>query len=158
MNDEANTAQETKQWYDEYYKKKGMDRNSLLLNPEVLFQTLAFESSVIQALRSTKIDPSEAQVLDVGCGTGGSFFNLFRLGFDPSRMFGIDIIEDRILEGRKKCPHVNLSCADASNMEFSDNYFDIVTESTMFVQLTDNSLSECIAMEMLRVVKHGGFP
>lgn len=44
--------EKTRDWYKKYYQKKGLDRNDLLTNPEVLFQHLAFEKSVITALRT----------------------------------------------------------------------------------------------------------
>lgn len=62
----------TREWYREYYEKKGARRNDLLRNPEVLFQTLAYDRSVITAFRSTNVDPGAAQILDVGCGGGGA--------------------------------------------------------------------------------------
>ena len=65
---------ETQNWYREYYLKKGKDRNDLLTNPEVLFQHLAFEDSVISALRrATNLsrETSNSKILDVGCGGGG---------------------------------------------------------------------------------------
>ena len=40
---------------------------------------------------------------------------------------------------------------------FEDNRFDLVLESTMFVQITDDDLAQRIAEEMLRVTKSGGF-
>ena len=40
----------TEQWYKEYYQKKGKFRNSLLYNPEVVFQTLAHDLCIIKAM------------------------------------------------------------------------------------------------------------
>jgi ubiquinone/menaquinone biosynthesis C-methylase UbiE len=42
-------------------------------------------------------------------------------------------------------------------MEFLDNTFDLVFSSTMFVQITDDILSEKISTEMLRVAKPHGY-
>ena len=42
--------QKTDKIYKEYYNKKGKDRNDLLRNPEVLFQTLAFDRSIVSAV------------------------------------------------------------------------------------------------------------
>jgi SAM-dependent methyltransferase len=66
------TEKETIEWYKRYYAKKGKDRNDLLRNPEVLFQRLAFDRSIIKALSSISIDPNTCKVLDVGCGGGGA--------------------------------------------------------------------------------------
>jgi ubiquinone/menaquinone biosynthesis C-methylase UbiE len=148
----------TREWYEKYYQKQGSYRNDLLRNPEVLFQTLASDASVIAALRSTLLDPAAAQILDVGCGGGGSIINFLRLGFDPSKIWGIDILPERIRIARSRFPNVNFICGDASSMkELEDNRFDLVFEATMFVQITDDNLSQRIADEMLRVAKTNGF-
>lgn len=153
----AINAKTTEEWYKDYYEKKGSDRNDLFRNKEVLFQTLAFDVSVIEALRSTKVNPYLAKVLDVGCGAGGSIINFLKLGFNPSKIYGIDILENRISSAQKQFQNINWICADASNMNFSDNEFDIVFESTMFVSLVDENLSKKIANEMIRVIKPGGY-
>jgi ubiquinone/menaquinone biosynthesis C-methylase UbiE len=70
---------------------------------------------------------------------------------------GIDILKERINEANKKYPNLHFKCGDAASMPFETNMFDLVMESTMFVQLTDQELSQKIASEMLRVTKHGGY-
>lgn len=47
--------------------------------------------------------------------------------------------------------------ADASCLNFVDNTFDVVSESTMFVQVTDDYLASSIAGEMIRVTKTCGY-
>ena len=54
----------TENWYRDYYNKKGVYRNSLFHNPEVLFQTLAHDASFIRAIGCTDIDSPNAKVLD----------------------------------------------------------------------------------------------
>ena len=116
----------------------------------MLFQTLASDASVIAALRSTPLDPATAQILDVGCGGGGSLITFLRLGFDPCNIWGIDILPERIQIARRRFPNVNFICGDASSMkEFEDNRFDLVFEATMFVQITDDNLSQRIADETI---------
>ena len=64
----------TEQWYKEYYQKKGKFRNSLLYNPEVVFQTLAHDLCIIKAMnyltKISKVDLASWKILDVGCGGG----------------------------------------------------------------------------------------
>ena len=57
-------------WYKKYYATKGAERNSLLHNPEVLFQSLAQEAAIVRAVQSIGPNPEAARVLDVGCGEG----------------------------------------------------------------------------------------
>ena len=63
--------QQTEEWYRTYYKTKGEDRNNILTNAGVLFQSLAVQKSIIEALRRIPVDANAWNVLDVGCGAGG---------------------------------------------------------------------------------------
>lgn len=152
-----NVEQKTDEIYKKYYNKKGKDRNDLLKNPEVLFQSLAFDRSIISSFRDINLDPKAAKILDVGCGSGGSMLNLLKLGFSPSNLYGIDILEDSIAQAKIKFPNINWTHSDASQMRFEDNFFDCVMESTIFLQMTDDELSDKIAKEMIRVTKRGGY-
>lgn len=152
----SDVSQETSRWYDRYYAKKGALRNSLLRNPEVMFQSLAAEMSITQALASIDVDAGTAQVLDVGCGDGSSLIHFLKLGFVPTQLSGIDILKTRVEEARLKLPGSQLTVGDAANVPYPDETFDVVFESTMFVQLTDETLARRIAAEMLRVTKVGG--
>jgi ubiquinone/menaquinone biosynthesis C-methylase UbiE len=149
---------ETQDWYKNYYMKKGKDRNDLLTNVEVLFQHLAFEESIISALRrATNLNRETSRILDVGCGGAGSLTRFLQLGFSPGNLYGIDLLKDRIDEGRKRYPNLNFICDDATSMPFESDMFDLVLESTMFVQITDEGLSQRISEEMLRVTKRNGY-
>jgi SAM-dependent methyltransferase len=143
--------------YESYYLKRGEDRNSLLNNPGVLFQAVASEISLITACRKVSVNPPTGKVLDVGCGNGGSILPFLKLGFIPSNLTGIDVIRERIWEASKRLPKVNFIQINASKMPFRKELFDIVTESTIFTQMTDDVLARQIADEMLRVVKKRGY-
>jgi len=150
----------TNEWYANYYLSQGLDRNDLLSNPEVLFQYLAFEDSVINALRKAKhliSNRSTSKILDVGCGFGGSLARFLLLSFSPENLYGIDILEDRIISGQVKYPSLSLMTGDATKIPFDSEIFDLTLESTMFVQITDEKLSQSISKEMLRVTKPGGY-
>lgn len=143
--------------YREYYEQHGADRNDLLRNPEVLFQTLAIDRANIAALRVAGIDRQSARVLDVGCGSGASLLQFIRLGFEPANMFGIDMSEERIAEARARLAGVNFKVADARFIPQSDASIDLVFESTMLGTLDDAGLLQAIANDMLRVTRPGGF-
>jgi ubiquinone/menaquinone biosynthesis C-methylase UbiE len=148
---------ETSEWYRKYYAERGENRNDLLSNPSVLFQDLAQRKALAKSLMKMNLERKLCTVLDVGCGGGGSLVPLLQWGFDGSRMYGIDIVEERILEGKRKFPNLNLANGDASKMVYEDEFFDLVMESTMFIQLTDSVISEKISSEMIRVTKSNGF-
>ncbi len=148
--------QETSEWYQRYYESKGDDRSDPLRNPGVLFQNLAFQKSVVEALRGVPV-AKDWQILDVGCGAGFSLLQLATFGLEPAQFHGIDLLADRIELGRRRFPGLDLAVGDAQSMEFADGAFDLVTESTMFIQLTDEALASRIAAEMVRVTRPGGF-
>jgi len=146
----------TEDYYKAYNARRSVDRDSLLHNPEVLFQSLARDAAMVRALRSIDPDPRSARVLDVGCGAGDSLWICLRLGFEPANLFGVDIQDDRICKAKATNPLVTFECADATSLRFRDGTFDIAMESMMFLQLTDDDIARRIASEMIRVTKPGG--
>ena len=150
------SAPSSKELYKEYYAERGEDRNDLLRNPEVLFQSFAIERANIAALRSLSLDKSSARILDVGCGSGAGLLQFIRLGFNPSNLTGIDSDSGRIEEGKLFLPGADLRVADATAMPFEDGSFDLVFESTMLGTLESQSLLASIASEMIRVTRSGG--
>ena len=143
-------------WYRAYYEAKGAERNSLLRNPEVLFQSLAQEAALVRALRSIRADHETASVLDVGCGAGETLLTFLRLGFAAGNLHGIDFQEERVAAAKEKCPSIHFAHGDATRLEFSNESFDVVHEATMFIHSVDEELSQKIACEMVRVTKPGG--
>jgi ubiquinone/menaquinone biosynthesis C-methylase UbiE len=151
-------CQGNENWYQKYYSVKGENRNDIIGNSGVFFQTIASQKSIVESFREIPFfEKNKWRVLDVGCGSGVSLLQLLGLGFEPSFLYGIDILPERILEAENKLSNINFSVGDAAMMEYASNYFDLVMESTMFIQLTDESLSGQIADEMLRVVKPEGY-
>ena len=143
--------------YENYYARHGADRNDLLANPEVLFQTLAIDRANISALSSIDLDRSAARVLDVGCGTGASLLQFIRLGFLPANLTGIDTSQDRIQIAQATLPGVSFRVDDASHLSFASDNFDLVFESTMLGTLESAGLIGSIAREMMRVTRPGGY-
>ena len=144
-------------WYRAYYATKGAERNSLLHNPEVLYQSLAQEASLVRALQSIRPKHEAARVLDVGCGDGTTLLVLLRLGFVPGNLHGIDFQEERIAKAREKCPSIHFARGDATKLEYASESFDVVHEATMFIHSVEEELSQKIAMEMMRVTTPGGY-
>lgn len=149
-------AQQNSQMYMEYNAQKGDNRNSLLYNKQTTFQYLAQWQSKINALQWIAPDAGMAKVLDVGCGDGESLLLYLQMGFQVENLHGIDIWDELIASAKKRLASIDFICGDARNTEFENGFFDLVTESTMFLQITDNVLAKEIAQEMIRVLKPGG--
>jgi len=143
-------------WYRAYYAAKGAERNSLLHNPEVLFQNLAQEAALVRALQSVRPNPEAARVLDVGCGDGTRLLGFLGLGFAPDNLYGIDFQEERIARAKEKCASIHFAHGDATKLEYASETFELVHEATMFIHSVDDELSKQIAGEMVRVTKRGG--
>ena len=131
--------------YDKYYEKYGAGRNDLLANPEVTFQSFAFDRANIRALRRLELDRETAKILDVGCGSGSSLLQFLRLGFPAANLTGVDSDQTRIDEAREKFPNVHFQCESAESLSFPDSAFDLVFESTLFMMLTSESVARAVA-------------
>jgi len=143
--------------YRRYYERVGNDRNDLRTNRGVLFQTLGFEASFINACYKIDHDPGTARVLDVGCGSAGTWYQLLRLGYRAANIVGIDLQMERISAATTLHPAAAVVCGDATSLGFRDATFDLVYESTLFVTIADNRVRAEVAAEMVRVCRPGGY-
>jgi ubiquinone/menaquinone biosynthesis C-methylase UbiE len=98
------------------------------------------------------------RILDIGCGSGYWLRRFAEWGANPRDLHGIDILQSRIEEGRRRClPDLDLRCGNATGLNFEDATFDIVSMSLMMSLLPDESMRHRAAAEAARVLKPGGF-
>ncbi len=90
------------------------------------------------------------QILDVAAGPGSSSEPLHKAG---ATVFATDFSEGMLAVGRKSRPYLNFSKADALNLPFEANRFDVVTISYGLRNTSD--YPKALA-EALRVTKPGG--
>jgi len=96
-------------------------------------------------------------ILEIGCGSGYWLRQFIQWGARPENLFGVDLLEERIRTGRELCPSgVQLELADASNLDFRDNSFDLILQLTVFTSIVNHRMKEKVASEMNRVLKPGG--
>ncbi len=93
---------------------------------------------------------SGMRILDLAAGTGSSSEPLAAAG---AEVISADFSEGMLNAGRKRYPKLNFVKADALNLQFKDNDFDLVTISFGLRNTADfdKALREC-----LRVTKSGG--
>jgi len=93
---------------------------------------------------------SGMRILDLAAGTGSSSEPLAAAG---AEVISADFSEGMLNAGRKRYPKLNFVKADALNLQFKDNEFDLVTISFGLRNTADfdKALREC-----LRVTKSGG--
>ncbi|MEY4087393.1 MAG: hypothetical protein RIU70_503 [Actinomycetota bacterium] len=91
------------------------------------------------------------KILDLAAGTGSSSEPLAAAGAD---VIPADFSEGMLAAGRKARPHLAFTKADALNLPFAADEFDLATIS---FGLRNTQNTEKALAEMLRVVKPGGY-
>ncbi len=103
-----------------------------------------------------KYKVEEKKILDYGCGNGDHSIWLAEYG---GNVIGIDLSEKSLKLAKKEAEKERVSdkveflIMDAENLEFPDNYFDIVFDGGAFSSLN----IEKVFPEISRVLKPGGF-
>lgn len=92
--------------------------------------------------------------LDVGCGGGALSDDILRTGA-PKSLIGIEPIEDVIRDTRAAHddPRAEFRCANAQDMAFTDDSFDIAVSGLVINFIEDQARA---LAEMTRVVRPGG--
>lgn len=142
------------------YARRGTptDARYSLLEPSVWQTVHERQRATLKLLRERgRTDLSALQVLEVGCGTGGNLQELLRFGFEPSRLRGVELLEDRYLAARHALPvATRLDLGDACALDVVPASQDIVLQSTVFTSLLDMKFQQCLADAMWRWVRPGG--
>jgi SAM-dependent methyltransferase len=134
----------------------GSDRYSLY-SPGDLFIWQGRQRALLALLRRWGYEPlSRYQILEVGCGQGGVLHELLSYGASPARLFGCDLLLERLLGAHQTLPHLPLTCADGQFLPYPDAAFDLVLQFTVFSSILDDEIKRCLAQEMLRVLSPGG--
>jgi ubiquinone/menaquinone biosynthesis C-methylase UbiE len=133
------------------------DRYSLF-KEENLLTHLDVQRGILRLFRQFHLtNLQENKVLDVGCGRGYWLRQLMQWGARPENLFGIDLMQDRVADGKKLCPDsVKLQCGDASHLLFEDGTFDLVLQFTVFTSILDTAMKKRVAAEIGRVLKPSG--
>jgi radical SAM superfamily enzyme YgiQ (UPF0313 family) len=115
------------------------------------------EKEIKDALsRSKSTSLNDKKILDVGCGSGAILGCFLRDGVPLGNLYGIDLLPDRINEAERVYPGLRLTCGNAVTLPYPDEFFDVVTQSTVFTSILDPRMKKSIASEMVRVLKQSG--
>jgi SAM-dependent methyltransferase len=133
------------------------DRYSLF-KEENLLTHLDLQGEILRMFgRFKRTSLGTEKILDVGCGRAYWIRQMIQWGAQPENLFGIDLMPERLQDGRKLCPQeVSLECGDASHLNFPDAYFTMVLQFTVFTSILDDVMKKYIAAEIGRVLKPGG--
>lgn len=112
------------------------------------------EARLLQMLRDSVRDGR--RVIDVGCGEG-ELEELAKSHGILGHWTGIDLLEDSVEKARTTVPEVAWVVADAADMPFAADTFDVAVAVTIFSSLPSRDLEQAVASEIARVLRPGGW-
>jgi SAM-dependent methyltransferase len=118
-------------------------------NPGYVAYMQIVERSLLRAFRDAGVRLEGARVLDVGAGSGYFLHRLTEYGAGEAH--GIDLMEERIAQGRKRYPTLELRVGSATELPYDDGEFDLVTQFTCLSSILDDDVRLAVAQEMSRV-------
>lgn len=121
-------------------------------NPGYVAYMQIVERALLKAFRDAGIMLEGARVLDVGVGSGYFLHRLQEYGAREAH--GIDLMEKRVAEGRRRYPTLHLQTGSATELPYKDKEFDLVTQFTCLSSILDDNTRLTVAREMRRVA-HG---
>jgi SAM-dependent methyltransferase len=142
---------------ERYARRQVGDRYNPL-RPEVLHARQERERALADLLsRHVQRPLNELDVLEVGCGGGDNLLELIRLGCDPARLFGNELLPERAAAARLRLPaSVAVHEGDALQMPLPDASFDIVLQYTVFSSILDDAFQAQLAARMWQWLRPGG--
>ena len=128
------------------------------LRPEVLHARQERERALAALLaRHLQRPLAELDVLEVGCGGGDNLLELIRLGCDPARLFGNELLPERAAAARLRLPaSVAVHEGDALQMPLPDASFDLVLQYTVFSSILDDAFQARLADRLWQWLRPGG--
>lgn len=158
MNHERDRNHETRirAVYGHYDATPAERRKRELSNPGNAAITRDRDQRIERTLAGLFGDLGAVRVLDVGCGRGALLGWLAARGAAAENLHGIDLLEDRIADGRRLNPGLDLRCGDARHLPFADKSMDLIVCSTIFSSIVEPEVAEQAAGEIRRVLAPGG--
>jgi SAM-dependent methyltransferase len=118
-------------------------------NPGYVAYMQLVERALLRAFRDAGVRLEGARVLDVGAGSGYFLHRLKEYGAGEAH--GIDLMEDRVAQGRTRYPTLEWRVGTATELPYSDGEFDLVTQFTCLSSILDDHVRLAVAQEMNRV-------
>jgi SAM-dependent methyltransferase len=120
-------------------------------NPGYVAYMQIIERVLLKAFRDAGVRLEGARVLDVGAGSGYFLHRLQEYGAGEAH--GIDLMEKRIAEGRRRYPTLHLRTGSGTELPYEAKEFDLVTQFTCLSSILDDDIRLAVAGEMQRVAR-----
>jgi SAM-dependent methyltransferase len=135
------------------------DERYSLLSPSNLYMAHQRERELVRQLRRRGITPewlARCRVLEVGSGSGANLRRMIDYGVPARNLFGFDLLADRLLDSRSRCPEIAVMQADGTAIPFRDREFDLILHFGVFSSLRQPATRRAFAAEMRRVLRPDG--
>lgn len=107
-------------------------------------------------LGAEEVPVAGADVLEVGCGSGGVLLRLAQQGASPERLVGCDLRLDRLAEAAERHSAFAFVGADGQALPLRPGSFDMVLLFTVVSSILDAAVRRRLAAEVDRVLRPGG--
>jgi SAM-dependent methyltransferase len=136
---------------------EGLDSRYAYWRPENLLVFQERERALLSILRARGLLPlAESRIIDVGCGTGGVLRDFLRYGAAPENLVGVDLVPERVDAAREFAPNMDFRVANAADLPFGNETFDMALCFTVFSSIMDDRTRALVAREILRLLRRGG--
>jgi ubiquinone/menaquinone biosynthesis C-methylase UbiE len=96
------------------------------------------------------------RILDLGCGRGSMLRQLLEYEAEPSLLFGLDLLENRIEAASHLSSNLQLLRGNAAQLPFPDASFHLVLQFMLLTSVLDDRFKRAVAGEIARVLRTGG--
>lgn len=130
-----------------------------LLSPPNLYMAHQRERELVRQLRRRGVGEdrlARSRVLEVGSGSGGNLRRMVDYGVPAAHLAGFDLLADRLVEARRRCPEIAAVQADGTAIPFRSQAFDLILHFGVFSSLHQSETRRAFASEMRRVLRPDG--
>jgi ubiquinone/menaquinone biosynthesis C-methylase UbiE len=142
----------------EAYAKRQSGHLYSRFNPGYLLMVQEREKCLLRLLSRYHCEDLERKkFLEIGCGSGDLLRDFIKWGARPENIAGVDLLSERIAEAVHLSPKaIEIRQCNAAILDYSDETFDVVVQSTVFTSVLEVDMRRQMAAELLRVVKPTG--
>ena len=132
--------------FDKFAKKYDNDLDKILISSIGTSSDYFAEYKVKEMRSFFKSKKTPHKILDFGCGVGKNSV-LMKKYFPESQVYGIDISQDSIdMANEKKVVDCKFKVYDGENIEFENDFFDVIFISNVFHHIVHNKHLEILEM------------
>ena len=95
-------------------------------------------------------------VLDMGCGSGWWIERMAEAGVAPSRIYGLDLLPERIRSAAARTPGAQLQTGDVRATAFESGRFSVVSLLLVLSSLADRAAMQAALGEAFRLTSEHG--